>query len=90
MLVRKWDQSETEGYVPLRISTRPRRPRDSRNSKRAKNPLPATRLVLIGDRFWYLPAAKAKAPRRTRRIIGAAFGVTLVAGLLAANVLLFR
>ena len=90
MLVRKWGQSGTEGYVPLRISTRPKRPRDPRDDRRARNPLPDTRLVLIGDRFWYLPAARPKDPRRIRRIIGTAFGLTLIAGLLAANVVLFR
>ena len=90
MLMRKRGRSGTEGYLPLRISTRPRRPRSQRDGRRGKNPLPATRLVLIGDRFWYLPAARSKDPRRIRRIIGATFGVSLVVGLLFANFLLFR
>jgi hypothetical protein len=88
MRVGHLDHHRGNPYIPLRLSLHPRQAQRSLSNTRANKHLPPTRLVLIDNRFWYLPAPKPKNPRRARQII-AALAVVLIAGLVAANLLLF-
>ena len=77
-------------YVPLRIRLKPAQTRAHRK-RYLKTSLPdTTRLVLIGDRFWFLPLPKRSNPRLRSQLVGIALGFVLINGLITADVLLFR
>jgi hypothetical protein len=52
--------------------------------------LPDTRLVLIANRFWYLPVPKPNKLRSKRQISVAACGALFMVSLIAADLLLPR
>jgi hypothetical protein len=88
MQSRKRAVRRNEVNVSSLIRLQPAQARRLRRRKRSNPRGAKTRLVLIGDRLWYLPLAKKRNPRLASQLAGTALGVLLIYALVAADVML--